>query len=179
MALQLAFPCECDARKLLTMPEMGFQEQTLASRGGGVSALDSSLDSVIFTLESNFCSLFSSTSASVDRCSFASDAHDRDSLASEISLHDDHRERLRGPDLNKPTAHITTTTTNKHSRFLRKGENVKECQDRRSRTEALSRKPDRQRPASLDLNNVAATFSSPRLGTKKESSALSSRRSSF
>lgn len=46
---------------------------------------DSSPDSVIFTLESNF-SLFSSASASVDRCSFASDAHDRDSFASELSL---------------------------------------------------------------------------------------------
>lgn len=71
------------------MPELGFQEQRSAYR-----ARDSSPDSVIFTLESNF-SLFSSTSASVDRCSFASDAHDHDSLASEISLvsgniHTDH-----------------------------------------------------------------------------------------
>lgn len=52
---------------------------------GGFGAREASPDSVIFTLESNF-SLFSSASASVDRCSFASDAHDRDSLASEISL---------------------------------------------------------------------------------------------
>lgn len=41
-------------------------------------------DSVIFTGESNF-SIFSSASASVDRCSFASDLHDQDSLASEVS----------------------------------------------------------------------------------------------
>lgn len=53
--------------------------------GGGFGARDASPDSVIFTLESNF-SLFSSATASVDRCSFASDAHDRDSLASETSL---------------------------------------------------------------------------------------------
>ncbi|KAB1220233.1 hypothetical protein CJ030_MR3G017057 [Morella rubra] len=192
----------------------GFSGADIGVKRWGVSARDSSPDSVIFTLESNFCSLFSSASASVDRCSFASDAHDRDSLTSEISLHlagpehGDHRESSSGPDLdpdsNKPAAHITTT--NKHSRFLRKGDKVKvqkedsdadfedenrsldsarnsfslalkECQDRRSRFEALSKKPDRRRPASLDLNNVAATSSSPRLGTMKKSSALSSRRS--
>lgn len=67
--------------------EMGFQGQTsTSSRGPGVGPRDASPDSVIFTLESNFGSLFSSASASVDRCSFASDAHDHDSLASEISL---------------------------------------------------------------------------------------------
>lgn len=63
------------------MPELGFQERRSWRRRGG----DTSPDSVIFTLESNL-SLFSSASASVDRCSFASDAHDHDSLASEISL---------------------------------------------------------------------------------------------
>jgi hypothetical protein len=70
------------------MPEMGFQDQTTStsSRGPGVGPRDASPDSVIFTLESNFGSLFSSASASVDRCSFASDAHDHDSIASEISL---------------------------------------------------------------------------------------------
>lgn len=65
------------------MPEVGFQE--LSSSRSGLRVRDTSPDSVIFTLESNF-SLFSSASASVDRCSFASDAYDRDSLASEISL---------------------------------------------------------------------------------------------
>lgn len=75
------------------MRELGFNEQRRSWRragsrrgnagvgGGG----DTSPDSVIFTLESNL-SLFSSNSASVDRCSFASDAHDHDSLTSEISL---------------------------------------------------------------------------------------------
>ena len=66
------------------MPEIGFQDQQVSLRSG-LRARDSSPDSVIFTLESNF-SLFSSASASVDRCSFASDAHDHDSFASEISL---------------------------------------------------------------------------------------------
>lgn len=74
------------------MPEIGFQEQqqqqVVSSRSPGLLRAhhrDASPDSVIFTLESNF-SLFSSASASVDRCSFASDAHDHDSFASEISL---------------------------------------------------------------------------------------------
>lgn len=52
-----------------------------------------------------------------------------------------------------------------------------ECQDRRSRSEALSKKPDRRRPASLDLNNVTTISSSPRLATVKKNSAVSSRKS--
>ncbi|XP_042941072.1 uncharacterized protein LOC122275850 [Carya illinoinensis] len=54
---------------------------------------------------------------------------------------------------------------------------LKECQDRRSRSEALSKKPDRRRPASLDLNNVTVASSLPRLATMKKSSAVSSRKS--
>lgn len=65
-------------------PDMGFQDQTPSSRPA-FRARDSSPDSVIYALESSF-SLFSSASASVERCSFASEAHDRDSLISEISL---------------------------------------------------------------------------------------------
>ena len=69
------------------MPELGFQEQSSSApeTRSGFRARDASPDSVIFTLESNL-SLFSSASASVDRCSFASDAHDHDSIVSEISL---------------------------------------------------------------------------------------------
>ena len=54
-----------------------------------------------------------------------------------------------------------------------------ECQDRRSRSEALSKKLDRRRPASLDLNNAttAAAASSPRLASMKKASAISSRKS--
>ncbi|XP_034676999.1 uncharacterized protein LOC117907537 [Vitis riparia] len=183
------------------MAELGFQDQSLLRFGLG--ARDASPDSVIFTQESNF-SLFSSASASVDRCSFASDVHDHDSLASEVSLHlagHDLQETSSGPDLipNKATVH-------KHSRLIRKEEKakvlkedkqveaeeenlvldsarnsfslaLKECQDRRSRSEALSKKHDRRRPASLDLNN--ATSSSPRLGGMKKSSASSRRSGTF
>ncbi|EOY14432.1 hypothetical protein QUC31_000044 [Theobroma cacao] len=190
------------------MAELGFQEQS-AVRSSGYRARDASPDSVIFTLESNF-SLFSSASASVDRCSFASDAHDHDSLASELSLHlaghegGDQNESLSGPDLDPNKA----MTVHKHSRLSRKGEKVKvqkgenneahivedenqlidsarnsfslalkECQDRRTRSEALLKNPDRRRPASLDLNNVSA--SSPRLGAMKKSSVATRKSGAF
>lgn len=52
-----------------------------------------------------------------------------------------------------------------------------ECQDRRSRSEALSKKLDRRRPASLDLNNVTAA--SPRLGTIKKASMTSRKSGTF
>ncbi|KAG8632628.1 uncharacterized protein LOC110606917 isoform X2 [Manihot esculenta] len=199
------------------MPEIGFQDQS--SSRSGFRARDASPDSVIFTLESNF-SLFSSASASVDRCSFASDAHDRDSLASEISLHlagheapscgggvggSDLHDTSSGPDRDADPNKLITVYSNtkhalSHSRIFRKGEKekfqkednkgtieveddshlldsarssfslaLKECQERRSRSEAISKKPDRRRPASLDLNNVIAA-SSPRLGAMKTSS---------
>lgn len=61
------------------MPELGFQDSR-----SGFRARDLSPDSVIFTGESNF-SLFSSASASVERCSFASDVPDQDSVASVAS----------------------------------------------------------------------------------------------
>ncbi|KAI9096758.1 hypothetical protein K1719_025937 [Acacia pycnantha] len=193
------------------MPELGFQERS--SSRVELRPRDCSPDSVIFTLESNF-SLFSSASASVDRCSFASDAHDHDSLVSEISLqlamHDDefsHTENWSGPDPDSdPNKH---SANKKHSRFLREEEKakaqkeesdvddveysnqlleldsarnsfslaLKECQDRRSRSEALLKKPDRRRPASLDLNNAAG--SSPRLGTMKKSSVSTRRSNNF
>ncbi|WJX20626.1 hypothetical protein P8452_10162 [Trifolium repens] len=60
---------------------IGFQRNAAVA---AAAAGDTSPDSVIFTLESNL-SLVSSASASVDRCSFTSDAHDHDSLNSEIS----------------------------------------------------------------------------------------------
>lgn len=73
------------------MPELGFSEQQLSARSSasGIRAREASPNSVSYAPESNF-SLFSSTSASADRCSFASDAHDRDSFASEhssVNLH--------------------------------------------------------------------------------------------
>lgn len=189
------------------MPELVYQEQS--SSRSGFRARDASPDSVIFTLESNF-SLFSSASASVDRCSFASDAHDHDSLASEISLHlaaghDQQENSSSGPDRNNNKQKQQQQHT--HTRLSRKAEKVKavkkednrissveddihlldsarssfslalkECQERRSRSEAITKKPDRRRPASLDLNNVV-TSSSPRLGNMKKSIACSSRKS--
>ncbi|XP_061343208.1 uncharacterized protein LOC133289309 [Gastrolobium bilobum] len=182
------------------MAELGFQERSSWRLGL------SSPESIVFTLESNL-SLFSSASASVDRCSFASDSHDHDAFASEFSLHlaghegDFARDDScsgPGPDPNpnKPAVR----NNKKHGRFARNGEKakvqnedsdvdiedenqlleldsarnsfslaLKECQDKRSRSEALLKKP-----APLDLNN--ATGSSPRLGTVKKSS-FSSRRS--
>lgn len=80
--IQISYLCGCEA-VIFRMAELGFQDQSLLRFGLG--ARDASPDSVIFTQESNF-SLFSSASASVDRCSFASDVHDHDSLASEVSL---------------------------------------------------------------------------------------------
>ncbi|GMI89704.1 hypothetical protein like AT1G45207 [Hibiscus trionum] len=176
------------------MAELGFQGQS--SVRTSYIARDSSPDSVIFTRESNF-SVFSSASASVDRSSFASDAaRDHDSLVSELSLHlagregGDQNESSSGPDPDPNKA----MKVHKHSRFSRKGEKVKEndadpleddnqlidstrnsfsvalkeCQDRRTRSEALLKNHHRRRQASLDLNNVSA--SSPRLGTMKKSS---------
>lgn len=61
------------------MPELGFQDLR-----SGLRARDISPDSVIFTAESNF-SLFSSASASVERCSFASDVPDQESVSSVFS----------------------------------------------------------------------------------------------
>lgn len=57
---------------------------------------------------------------------------------------------------------------------------LKECQDRRSRSEALLKKHDRRRPASLDLNNAVGNgnVSSPRLGLgAMKKSTVCSRRS--
>lgn len=68
--------------------------------GGGVGGRDASPDSVIF---SNFSLFSSSASASVERCSSASDVLDRDSSVSEMSLHLSGRgfrdsSSARGPD---------------------------------------------------------------------------------
>ncbi|KAK9032884.1 hypothetical protein V6N11_017926 [Hibiscus sabdariffa] len=167
------------------MAELGLQGQT--SVGSSYIARDSSPDYVIFTRESTF-SLFCSASASVDRSSFASDAarDHHDSFVSELSLvtsplfqqhlagHDggDPNESSSGPDPNK--AHMNV---HKHSRFSRKGEKLKECQDKRTRSEALLKNHHRQRQASLDLNNVSA--SSPRLGAMKKISVATRKSGSF
>ncbi|KAL4312691.1 hypothetical protein GQ457_01G010140 [Hibiscus cannabinus] len=190
------------------MAELGFLEN--AFWRSGFRARDASPDSVMFTLDSNV-SLFSSASASVDRCSFASDVHDHHSLASEISLHlaahgggGDEIESSSGPD-SDPDPN-KAMTVHKHSCFSRKGEKVKvqeeendaaligdenqlvdstrysfslaikECQDRRIRSDALLKNPDRRR-ASVDLNNVSAP--SPRLGTMKKNTVLTRKTGAF
>ncbi|XP_010552520.1 PREDICTED: uncharacterized protein LOC104822856 [Tarenaya hassleriana] len=167
----------------------------------GVARRDASPDSLIFTPESNL-SLFSSASASVDRCSFASDAQDRDSLVSDLSMERDPRgiSNCANLDPNK------LSTGRKHSWNSRKADKVKvqkednkvnaedesqhldsarnsfslalkECQDRRSRSEALAKKLDMQRTPSLDLKNV--TSFSPRLLTVKRNSVSTNKSSAF
>ncbi|KAK4786783.1 hypothetical protein SAY86_010616 [Trapa natans] len=181
------------------MVELIYEEQRSSrSRFGD---RDGSPDSVIFTLESSL-SLFSSTSASVDRCSFASDALDHDS-ASEVSLHFARHERecSSGPD---PDPNPNKATLPKHSRLPRKAEKakvqkgdsecdtkdgkqvlnsarssfslaLKECEDGRS--DALSRRLDRRRPASLDFSN--GTELSPRIGCVKKSPMALRKSSAF
>ncbi|XP_008452560.2 uncharacterized protein LOC103493546 isoform X1 [Cucumis melo] len=177
----------------MAMAEAGF------SVGSRFRARDSSPESVVFTLESNY-SVFSSTSASVERCSFASDAHDYDCRNSEISLHlegniEECKEENNGSDsdpeatdssvgmeLNRLPGKREKMKVEKENSYidamngcqpLNMARNsfslaLKECRDRRTRSEALSNKVDRQRAASLDLNSV--TVSSPHLAITRKSS---------
>ncbi|XAR61897.1 hypothetical protein NMG60_11016443 [Bertholletia excelsa] len=188
-----------------TMRETGFEEPN--HRRSGFRARDASPDSVIFTADSNF-SLFSSASASVDRCSFASDVHDHDSLVSEVSKHlagHDLREISSGPDSdpNKSTVHRNSRINGKVEKAKAYKEDndaevgdknetldsarssfsqaLKECQERRIRSDALLKRPDRRRPASLDLNNhvTNASNSSPRFGVMKKGSVMARRTGTF
>ncbi|KAF8084069.1 hypothetical protein N665_0735s0008 [Sinapis alba] len=153
------------------------QQPARSTASGGSRRRDSSPDSLNLTLESNL-SLFSSASVSVDRCSSTSDAHDRDSLVSAPSLERDQRV---DPDKRG-------TGCKKNSRYSRKSIKVKawkqefvvnkedeiqnldsarssfsvalrECQERKSRSEALAKMLDNQRTTtSLDLSsNVKKT----------------------
>ncbi|XP_016467797.1 uncharacterized protein LOC107790389 [Nicotiana tabacum] len=189
------------------MPELGFQE--FRSGIGIRSVRDVSPDSVIFTGDSNF-SLFSSASGSVDRCSFASDAHDQDSSVSDVSQHlagHECREALgsKVTDPNKAIVHKNSHLGRKEKAKVQKLETnsevetedenlsldsarnsfsqaLKECQDRRFRSEFLLKKPDRPRPASLDLNNAVINTShssSPRFGVMKRTPVTTSRAGSF
>ncbi|PSS17254.1 Remorin, C-terminal protein isoform 1 [Actinidia chinensis var. chinensis] len=175
------------------MAELGLEDRN--QQISRFRARDFSPDSVIFIAESNF-SLFSSASTSVNRCSFASD---RDSLVSEVSQHlagRDLRETSGGPDSdpNKSTGHSNSCYRRKVEKAkVQKEENdeeienknetldsarnsfsqpLKECQERRSRSENILKKSDRGRPASLDLNNhtTNATNASPRFGVMKKGS---------
>ncbi|WOG98993.1 hypothetical protein DCAR_0418339 [Daucus carota subsp. sativus] len=190
------------------MSELGFQDQTRLPSSGLSGARDVSPDSVIFTPDSNF-TLFSSASCSVERCSFASDVHDHDSLLSDssqhLAVHECGESSSSGPDLdpNKSTVHKNSIVCRKveKAKVQTEGSKVetddenqaldsarssfsralKDCQVRRSRSEALLKKPDRRRPASLDLNNTLTNVvsSSPRFGVLKKSSVLTRRTSTF
>ncbi|VFQ62337.1 unnamed protein product [Cuscuta campestris] len=172
------------------MPELGFHDQISAFR-----ARDVSPDSVIFTADSNL-SIFSSASASVDRCSFASDSHDHE----DPCLSDTSQPHLAGHELHEasrcPASYRKSHNVHLSKRDIARvqiAENseveteddsitfdsarnsfsqaLKECQDRRSRNLALLHKPDRRRHASLDLNSSvakAANSSSPRFGGTKK-----------
>ncbi|CAI9115779.1 OLC1v1016773C2 [Oldenlandia corymbosa var. corymbosa] len=191
-------------------PELAaFQDRRTVS---GFRTRDISPDSVIFPADSNF-SIFSSNSASVDRCSFASDVPDQDSSVS------DNYQHLAGHELRESSAASSggpyvdldphdVTVRNKNSVHLTRKEKpkvqelesseveteddnsvldsarssfsqaLKECQDRRSRPDAVKKKQNRQRPASLDFNNAVNT-SSPRLGVLKKTSVLNPRTGTF
>ncbi|KAL7603746.1 hypothetical protein Lser_V15G18954 [Lactuca serriola] len=201
------------------MQELRFQDHKISitssqSRssygGGGAGAGGGSPDSVIF---SNFSLFSSSASASVERCSSASDVLDRDSIVSEMSLHlsgrgfRDSSSSARGPDPD-PNNNSTVVRSGGQHPVSKKAEKakaiidytdvethgekhqildsarssfsqaLKDCQTRKSRSENLSRKSDRRRPTSLDLNNqvINVTTSSPRLAMK---TSVSSRKTSL
>ncbi|XP_073127182.1 uncharacterized protein [Henckelia pumila] len=188
------------------MPEAG----GIQDSGSGFRARDVSPSSFIFNAESNF-SLFSSASGSVERCSLTSDAPDQDSLASEVSQHlaaHELAEDLSGPDLdpNRPKLVYKNSvnlsrkgkikvqildsseaeTTEDENLAIASARNsfsraLKECQDRRLRSEGPLNKSDR-RTASLDLNisvSNPANSSSPRFGVMKKPSAATRRTSAF
>ena len=73
------------------MLEIGFQDQQVLLRSR-LRARDASPNSVIFTLELNFSLFFAS--ASVDRCSFASNDHDHE----EEAIGGSSSEKLAGDD---------------------------------------------------------------------------------
>ncbi|KZV45167.1 hypothetical protein F511_11767 [Dorcoceras hygrometricum] len=191
------------------MPELGFQDLR-----SGFMAREMSPNSVIFNAESKF-SIFSPASGSAERCSFASDAPDQDSLLSQVMLMDylrhESSENLSCSDLDP---NISTLVI-KNSFLLSRNENsevqklcrseagttedenvatvsekksfsraVRECQDRRLRSEILSKKSDRQGPASIDHEysatiSVSSSSPSPRLGVMKKASAAAHRTSTF
>ncbi|XP_021726658.1 uncharacterized protein LOC110693817 isoform X1 [Chenopodium quinoa] len=161
---------------------------------------DVSPDSVILTFESNFNSLFSSASASVDRCSFASDAQDHDCLSSDFSqnlsgnggsdlsnngrylskkvekakVYKEENNKVVHPNVD----HVTEPLDSARNSFSLA---LKECQERRSRSEAVNKKSDRRRPASLDLNNSLSvnvvSSSSPKFGGVMKKGVVTPRKS--
>ncbi|KAK1433482.1 hypothetical protein QVD17_10392 [Tagetes erecta] len=175
--------------------ELMHQHHSRSSYGGAGAA---SPDSVIF---SNFSLFSSSTSVSVERCSSASDVVDREVINyychAQIEQHSSGRgvrnfAFASGPDLD-PSKKLEKTkgiigytdgeTDCENNQTLDSARSsfskaLKDCQNRKSRSEILIRKSDRRRPISLDLNNqvMYVTGSSPRLAMK---TSVSSRRTSM
>ncbi|KAK1392457.1 Remorin, C-terminal protein [Heracleum sosnowskyi] len=180
------------------MPELGFQRHSNSPSSGLSATRDVSPDSVIFSADSNFFSsadsnFFSSASCSVERCSFASESSQQ-----QLAGHECAESSSSGPDLhpNKSTVHKnslvcrkvekskvekadTEVETGDENQVLDSARSsfsqaLKDCQERRSKFEALLKKSDRRRPASLDVNNTLTnvTSSSPRLGVIKKTAAL-------
>ncbi|XP_042755607.1 uncharacterized protein LOC111876180 isoform X2 [Lactuca sativa] len=164
--------------------------------GGGSGGRGVSPDSVIHSVESNL-SLFSSSAsdyASIERCSSTSDVLDHESFVSDMSLPGGFRgsssARSSDPDPNKNSKvhdnggpyligkrveKAQETDGDNQSLYSARSSfshTTKECQNRKSKTEILLRKPDRRRPASLDLNNqtMNTSSSSPRLGEAMKTS---------
>ncbi|KAL1207751.1 hypothetical protein V5N11_000484 [Cardamine amara subsp. amara] len=171
--------------------ESSFQiHRPAKSANSGGSRRDSSPDSIIFTPESNL-SLFSSASTS--------ETHDRDSVISGPSLERDQRVNSSCKDLDldkRGTAwkhSFNSRKSNKGKAWkeeFKDDENqnldsarssfsiaLRECQERKNRSEALAKKLDLQRTTSLDLSNV--TSSSPRVITVKRSSVSTNKSSVF
>ncbi|KFK36165.1 hypothetical protein AALP_AA4G086500 [Arabis alpina] len=182
------------------MPSYNVQRPTAS----GGSRRNSSPDSLIFTPESNL-SLFSSASVSVDRCSSTSDAHDRDSLVSAPSLERDQRVSSSCKDVDPGDKRGTGWKQSRSSRKANKvkaawkeefevnnkeDENqnldsarssfsvaLRECQERKSRSEAIAKKLDYERNVSLDISNVTST--SPRVVNVKRTSVSTNKSSVF
>ncbi|XP_047306864.1 uncharacterized protein LOC124910274 [Impatiens glandulifera] len=157
------------------MPEIGFD-----CRRSNYGAGDTSPDSVFFTLGSNFSSLFSSTSGSGERCSFASNA---EASQQHLAGHD-LRHASSGPDSDLRMLNVdknsrqwrkvgkadvqkddSGTETDDSNLILNSGRNsfsqaMRECQDHRVRSDGLKLKEDRN----LQMTRVSY---SPRLGTNK------------
>ncbi|XP_073052997.1 uncharacterized protein [Primulina eburnea] len=186
----------------LRMPELSFQDLS-----SGFRARQMSPNSVIFNAESNF-SIFSPASGSVERCSFASDAPDKDSLVSQLAGHESsedlscsdldpnqstlviknsvHLSRKEYSEVQKPYGSEAETTEDenvaKASAEKSYSRSVRECQDRRFRSEILLKKSDHRGPASVDHDysaTISVSSSSPRLGVMKKLSTAPHRTSTF
>ncbi|CAH8386245.1 unnamed protein product [Eruca vesicaria subsp. sativa] len=171
-------------------------QQPSRSTASGGSRRDSSPDSLNFTPESNL-SFFSSASVSVDRCSSTSDAHYRDSLVSAPSLERDQRvdpdKRGTGCKNSRNSRKSIKVKAWKQEFMVNKEDEIqnldsarssfsialRECQERKSRSEALAKQLDNQRATSLDLSSSYVTSSSPRVVTVKRSSVSTNKSSVF